>query len=251
MTKAKNLPEVTTSQLHQATLILSNLVLRTEHAHMKGPVEMIIGGLIFPAIKEIDKVGILEADTTYKTLLEKYSKEKIKDFFNPKPIVKIVEKEVPGEGGERPVFRRLKEKVNKVSRIQRPLNSLDRDTLINWWNKNQRLVPDDDPICVTLTDQINLEQGGNEPLSSMQIAGYFSYLCRMGLRTEGDRAERFMQAKRRGDLSLLPVYDPVLLHDIVTNWEKERADEAARVKDHEELRRRREVGDTHPVKASV
>jgi hypothetical protein len=133
-------------------------------------------------------------------------------------------------------FRRLKDNgVAKVKRFERELECLDRDIIIRWWNNNQRLVPADDPVCVTLANEIN-STGTTVKLSSMQVAGYLSHLCRLGKLTHTDRQVRISRTVERGDISVIPEYSRPLLNAIVENWERERQDEALRAQAHAQMR---------------
>ncbi len=84
-------------KLHDAVLTITELVVQKEHKHMKKPWEMILGGLIIPALVSEDEDILKEASNA--ELMKKYSKEKIKEFFNPTPKVIETEKivEVPKE----------------------------------------------------------------------------------------------------------------------------------------------------------
>ena len=140
-------------------------------------------------------------------------------------------------------FRRLKDHgVAKVSRFERELCPSDRDTIIRWWNQNQRLVNDDDPACSTLTITINSTTQGL-PLSPMQTAGYMSYLCRLGLWLEDDRRIRVARSIQRGSFTVTPVYSQALIEAIRRNWEQERADEQARAAAHAAMRAARARGE--------
>jgi len=151
----------------------------------------------------------------------------------PAPVTTVVD-----EGGK---FRRLKDNgVAKVKRFERELCCSDRDIIIRWWNHNQRLVPKEDPVCATLTALINQQSG--VPLSPMQVAGYFSYLCRLGQWNAIDRAARLDRNLARGAFSVQPEYSRDLLNAIVENWNKERQDEALRASAHAQMRAARAAG---------
>jgi hypothetical protein len=145
----------------------------------------------------------------------------------PQPVQVVV------TGGK---FRRLKDNgVAKLKRFERELCGSDRDLIIRWWNQNQRLVPKGDPICADLA-------GGMTTISAMQVAGYLSYLCRLGQWTEIARQERLSRNLGRGAFSVMPVYSRALLDAIAANWERERQDEALRAQAHAELRAARAAG---------
>jgi hypothetical protein len=254
-------------KLHEAVFNITPLVLQEEYSHMKMPWQMVLGGMILPEIAKLDP-SVLDADPTYKALMEQYTKEQVIEFFAPKietkevikevtkevPVTKVVEKIVKVSTGTAVVetsgkFRRLKSGVAKVKRFERELDSADRDVFILRWNKLQRLVNDDDPVCKELAYEIN--KGGGAPLSPMQVAGYFSYLCRLGMWTEADREERINRSIKRGSFRVRPFYSPELIAQIVENWKKERADEAARAEAHTKLREARERGEKIRIKTPV
>jgi len=152
----------------------------------------------------------------------------------PAPVTTVV------DGGGK--FRRLKDNgVVKVKRFERGLSCSDRDTIIRWWNENQRLVPENDSVCVTLTNAIN-NGAAESPLSSMQVAGYLSHLCRLGKLTHTNRQVRISRTVERGDISIIPAYTRPLLNAIIENWERERQDEALRAQAHAQMRAARAEG---------
>ena len=230
---------VTANEIDKVTEILGKLVLQGKFAHMKTHVQSIMGGLMLPQLVDLGKVDA--TDPAVSELLKSYSKPAVKKMLNPEPV-KVTE-----VIHERPVFRRLKNGVNKEKRIKRELDPAGRDILIKWWNVNQRLVPKDDPVCATLTAQVNALHPNDEPLSSMQIAGYFSHLCRMGLKLPEERDDRLFRSMERGDHSVMPKYTQELLDAIKENWERERANEAARHGDHARMKIARDKGIHAPV----
>jgi hypothetical protein len=242
MAKAKRTTAVATTEIDKVTEILGKLVLQGKFAHMKTHVQAIMGGLLLPSLVDLGQVDA--KDTEVAELLKSYSKPEVKKMLNPEPVTV---KEVVHE---RPVFRRIKDGVNKEKRIKRELDPAGRDILIRWWNVNQRLVPKEDPVCATLTAQVNALNSHEEPLSSMQIAGYFSHLCRTGLCVAEDRDERLKRSMKRGAHTIMPEFTQGLLDAIKENWEKERANEAAMAIDHAMLAKQREKGITSPIIAN-
>jgi len=247
-TKRKS-PDVSVEDINKVTEILGKLVLQGKFVHMKMTVQSILGGLLLPHL--VDKGAVPADDPSVMELIAKYSREEVKKLLNPDPIPVEVEKIVETIIHDRPVFRRIKSSVNKEKRIQRKLDPAGRDILIRWWNVNQRLIPNDDPVCVTLTDQVNSINPNDKPLSPMQIAGYFSHLCRMGLRTEIERTDNLNRAIKRGFHSVMPEYTQPLIEAIKENWERERALEATRAADHAKLLELRANGSNKPVIAQI
>ena len=254
--------------LHAAAFALTPLVLDKKYKHMRKPFEMVLGGLIVPALVEEDP-KVLEEHPEFRKLLEQYTQEKVMEFFRPKPAPKaekapealkvepvspapeVAEKapklvtrlEIPKDcrivavlppaekvGGK---YRRLKiAGMAKVRRFERDLEPNDRDYLIHWWNDNQRLVPDDDPVCVKMANEINAVNPTLKPLSPLQMAGYFSYLCRLGMWGEKERTTRIVRSIHKGRFTVHPVYGADLIKAIIDNYNAERADEALRREAH-------------------
>jgi len=224
---------VTSSDITKVSTVLEKLIVQGKYAHLTGAVNSILSGALIPTLIE---QGKLDADDPA-----------VKELLNSMP-----DKEVTRVVRERPVYRRIKaEGVNKLHNKERELSTEGRDVLIKWWNVNQRLIPKDDPVCVTLTAQINALTPRTVPLSAMQIAGYFSHLCRMGLRTEEDRYAKLNASRRRGAHTIMPIYTQALLEAIQKNWEFERANEQAIIADHDRLLTLRKTGVHVPVIASV
>lgn len=247
------------TRLNDAVCTITPLVLTADHAHMKEPWKMILGGLILPEMAKLDPSVITE-NPAYKDLLAQFDKAKVAEFFSEKTVEvekvveKVVEKikevrvEVPSTGdkvvvAEKVRYRRLKDDgVKKISRLEREISSYDRDMIISWWNKNQRLVGDDDPVCKELADKINADCSGDKPLAPAQVAGYFSHLCRMGLCDPAYRAERFEKNIKHGAISITPDYCPLLLEEIKENNVEEKADEAIRKAAHDKMRAAKAAG---------
>lgn len=139
-------------------------------------------------------------------------------------------------------FRRIKDNgVEKVKRFERDLTLSDRDEIIHYWNEHQQLIKDDDPVCAKIAEDINSGTAG-KPLSSMQVAGYLSYLCRLGMWTTADRKARIDRSMRQGKISVRPEYTVRLVNEITANWERERADERERARAHAAIRAARAAG---------
>lgn len=246
--------------LHSAAITITKLITKRPYSHMKGPWEMVMGGLILPAITEGKTDALSDKD---KALMDKYSKEKVLEFFTTKevevekvverivekPVEKIVERIVEkkvvvtstpvSKDGE--VFRRIKSEVKKTSDKERDIECTDRDMIIRWWNTNQRLVPKDDPVCVKLATLIN-ETRRLEPLSSEQVAGYFSRLCDWGRLSDETRDNIFNMQLKKGKITAPPVYSKDLCDTIHENYRKERAEDAARKEAHRRILEARKSG---------
>lgn len=236
--------KVTVEEINAASDIITRLLVQGKYSHMKVPVQTILGGLLIPNLVELGEVD--PNDEKVSKLLDAYSKTEVKKMLNPEPEVI---KQFVNDSADRPIYRRREHTVNKMKRIERELDPCARDILITWWNTNQRLVPKEDPVCAILTAQINSVNTNIEPLSSMQIAGYFSYLCRLGLRTKEDRERLINMSMRKGSYSIAPKFTPELIQAIQDNWEFERKNEEARKKDHAKINKLIEKGVYRPVAA--
>lgn len=240
---------ISAKDIDTVTNTLGNLVLQGKFAHMKTHIQAILGGILLPYMVDIGEID--GDDEEVKALIEEHSKDKVKEMLNPAPVTIPVEKVIEKIILERPVFRRIRETVKKEKRMERELCCSDRDILIQWWNVNQRLISKEDPVCATLADQCNAATPSNEPICSMQVAGFFSHLCRLGLRTDGDRTFVFSRSIKRGSHTLVPRYTKALEDAILKNWEHERANEQARKAEHAALKARRAQGINTPIIANV
>lgn len=247
-TKKQKHVEFTAEQINAASVVLASLTVRGEYAHMKGHVEEILGGMLLPY--QVKKGDIKKNAPGVADLIKKHSKTEVKKRLAPEP--KIVEKMIEVEkvvvvGENTGKFRRIRTE-NKISRMKRTLGPIDRDVIIRWWNTNQRLIDKNDPVCNVLAEQINATQPGNEPLCALQVAGYFSVLCRIALYIDDKRKEHALSWVNKGMCTVEPLFTQPLLDAVKENWEKNQRDEAQRRLDHEELIRRRAAGDNKPIK---
>lgn len=224
---------------------LSGLILQKKYAHMREPVQIVLGGLLLPILADLGELDTDDPNVSF--FLEKYSRDNIKKILNPDPIQIPVEVPIEIIIKERPRFRRLREDVCKIKRKKRPLSPIARNTLIKWWNDNQKLVPSDDPICVILTERVNKLEKTQYPISNMQISGYFSLLCRMGLETEIDRMLFFRDKISKGYHTLMPKYTPELIELIKENWLRMKKEKADRVRDHNTIIKLRNIGRYKPI----
>jgi hypothetical protein len=228
---------------------LSELVLQKKYAHMREPVQMILGGLLLPIL--VDRGALDTSDPDISFFLNRYSKDNINKMLNPEPIEVPLEIPIEVIIRERPKFRRIREKVKKVKRKRRPLTPQARDAIIKWWNENQKLVPSDIPICVIITEKINKEENLEYPLSNMQTSGYFSLLCSMGKVSEEERIKFFNETIEYGLHTLMPVYTPEFMEVIEENRRRMKIEKSARMKDHYRIRQLRKDGEYKPVIAEV
>lgn len=239
-TKKIDMP--TEAEINAASLVLGKLILQGKYAHMKTPVQAIMGGLLLPSLVDL---GAADAtDPKVSEMLGKYSKTEVKKQLAPEPVVV---KQFVGDAKDRPIYRRRAHTVNKEKRIERELDPGARDVMNRWWNTNQRLVPKGDPICAILTDQINALNPSTEPLSSMQIAGYFSRLCDLGRMTQEHRDNLISKHLKKGRYTIVPKFSDGLTRAIQENWEFEQKNAEARKKDHAKIDKLIEKGEYRPV----
>lgn len=237
--------------LKKAAFEVTRLVLDKKHIHMKKLWEMVLGGLIIPVIAE-GNADLIEKNPEFKNLMERYNKKAIKRFLKEAPKETIIEKKVevivPVDDNES-LFRRLKDDgIKKISRKKRELNVIERNAIIEWWNNNQRMIDKNDPVCAEIVDQLHPD--GSRPISPLQIAGFFSLICRKGLKVEGERSEYWNKRLSEGNINLTPIYSEEGLKTIQNIWKLNRKEEAAIEKDHIELRDRRKEGDNTPLKVA-
>lgn len=245
----KNTAEVSAKELETVTEVLRKLSIQAKFSHMRVPVQAIMGGILLPELVDLGQVD--GDDPEVQRLLDNFSKKNVKELLNPDPITVEIDKIIDRVVYERPIYRRIKSVVNKQILKERKLDTQSRDVIIRWWNVNQRLVSKDDPVTVTLTAQINALYSDNIPLAPMQLPGYFSHLCRMGLKTEDDRERIFGASMDRGDHTIMPIYTQKILDEILENWEFQRKLEQNMDLDHEELAKLRKKGLNVPLIARI
>lgn len=260
------------SKLHDAVFSITPLALQPENEHVRKAWEIVIGGMILPALAKEDP-SILADNPVYAELVQRYTPEEVKKLLGnqviidrPVEVEKIIEKtvevikevekivEVPKEVIVEKVvekvitgsvkYRRLKDKIEKPKQAQNEITCGDRNVIITWWNTNQRLVPDDDPACIKLAQQLSLT---TRPFFPAQVAGYFSHLCRLGMQSHDYRDKKIALYLKKGIITVVPMFSPALLDIIAKNHMVQRREEKARKADHEELKKRRAAGDKTPL----
>lgn len=242
--------EITAQDISRTSEILTELILKRKYIYMRQPVQMVLGGLLLPLL--IDQGELDPNDPDIKIFLEKYSKDAIDQMLNPEPIEIPVEIPLEIIIKERPKFRVLKGTIKKKKRKKRSLTPLARDVLIEWFNRNQKLIPSDDPICVILTEKINNMQPRCRKISNMQISGYFSMLCQRAVDLDEEKRNKFFQQKMdQGLHTKMPYYSDAFLQEIKENWIRVKMDKYARKIDHEKIKQMKEEGNYRPIIADV
>lgn len=229
-----------TKVISDVVATLTERVITPEHSHMMKPWEMVFGGLVLPLMAELDES--IKDDPQYAELTTRYDRKAIEEFFAEKVVEKvkvekvverqIVEKIVGGAGMTRmPTlhgtvkkggkFRRLKDTVGKVSRKVNDIPPEGRDAINLWWNTNQKLMDGGD--CQPIADEIN-KFSGIAPLSAAQVSGWISWLCRLALKTEDDRADYMQRAMKLGKFTVVPWFTPQLIIEVANNKIKQAED---------------------------
>jgi hypothetical protein len=221
-----------TDKIHEALKDISGLITK-KNKHMKEILNMLIGGLVIPAMVKEDP-ELIDKNNGFKALMQRYSRTNIENILKGstekvievKKIVeveKVIEKIV--EVNTTIKHRRIKTYQNRERKQKRILQPSDRDTIIAWLNAEQRLASRNDPIGDQLADKINTGiTDSNSMLAPYQVNGYISHLCRLAL--NADREARIDGYIKRGDMTIRPVYTPEFIKIIEDNYDQARKDEA-------------------------
>ena len=164
-----------------------------------------------------------------KTVLRKAEREDL-----PETLVKSVLITMPGTK-----FRRLKDKINKISRKKRELMPEDRDIIHRWWNGAQALITDlkNNPLCATLATKCNNAEHATKALCPAAVAGRISSLARLGLLEPVERDAIIARGLKRKMFSVVPMFSEDLLEEIKQHRAIEAADEKLRTEQHALLKK--------------
>jgi len=225
--------------LSDMVALLTERTVTPEYLHMLKPWEMVLGGLVLPLMAEMDDT--LKSDPQYAELTARYDPAAVGAFFAEKIVEKVrVEKVVEQQIVEKIVnagtpnrtptlhgtvktgdkFRRLKDNVDKKKRKVVDIPPEGRDAINLWWNSNQKLCDMGD--CQPIADQIN--KASAVTLSAAQVSGWLSWLCRLALKTEADRADYFQRAFRLGKFTVIPQFGTRFVQEIANNKIKQAED---------------------------
>lgn len=211
--------------LHRAAFTITPLITKPEYAHMKQAWEMVLGGLIAPAMAAEDPSCV--EGGTMKALLDRYTPDKVKAFFTPRKEVverrthEVIIKKVPTPGE---MHRRIKGEVKKETKKEDNLTCNDRDIAIRWWNENQRTIPEDDPTCIRLSVEMNTAKSADmKQTAPYQVAGYISHLSRMGMKTGADRERVFNRSIKKAKHTVMPVYSEAFITALIEHCKEARA----------------------------
>jgi len=248
--------ELLSKELLNIVKIINPLININEYSHMAPVFEMLVGGLILPVIADGNPNAVSEKD---KEMLKDYTKDKIEALLNPAVIItpsvrsttsskstvstkslKNSTSKVLLDPDGNPItkdgdkFRRIKTKINKKSRFERALTPKDRDIITTHWNQAQKLVPDNDPVCTKIADEINAKRT-LEPLAPSQIAGYFSHLARVCERGQSYISDYNTRAIKRNFFNVPIIASDAFIDEIHENTLNNKKDETARAIAHAKI----------------
>ena len=227
-------------QLDLLAAAITKRVCTPEYAHMLELWKAFLGGFVGPEIAKLDPDTI---DAKRQALIDQYSKEAIQKMLHPDPIEKTVEVEkivykdrpaptsgtapAPTPSGTDNGNRRYRPTVNKVSRKKREMKAEERQSIIELFNQTQKLMDKDDDACKSLVDDINGRLLAGDPKTyPAQVAGYWSWLCRLVLKPQVDQQKWYSNATRLGKIPSgcpMPVASDEFIKLIVENQSKEKA----------------------------
>jgi hypothetical protein len=201
-------------KIYDALSIIQAL-LNKNNSHMQAPFDMVVGGLVLPSLVK-GNPSLLD-DDNFKDMIRKYSKANILKILEGGEE-KVVEKVVTVEKVVEKIIdhqkhRRIKDGYTiRPKKMKRILTPSDRDIIIEWWNKEQRLAGKNDPICEELATIINTGiTNPDDKLAAYQVNGFISHLCRLGMKTPTDRNLSIDKAMTRGDFNIFPKYSTDML----------------------------------------
>jgi hypothetical protein len=236
---------------------ITKRIVKPDYAHLLEMWKAFLGAFVGPEIARLDPDSI---DDKRKALMEKYNKEAIKKMFNPEPIKieveKIVEKVVekivykdrvvaapsalpdqndivlPQTGAPSTSNRRYRPSVNKVKRAVRSMKPSERENIIKLFNNVQALMDKDDALCANIVKQHNdLLTAGEDKTYPSQVAGYWSWLCRVVLMPITKQDQWYSSAIKKGSITAscpMPIANDHFKKVIIENQEEQQALDAHR-----------------------
>lgn len=238
MANKKNNQQEYIDLLNTVATTVTKKVLTPEYSHLLELWKALLGGFIGPEMAKLTPDAI---DEKRKAMMEKYSKEVIAQMINPEPkvIEKTVEKIVYRDRtvseptlaphGNDTGNRRYRSSVNRKRRKKRELQPDERLAIITLFNQKQCLMDKNDDACAQLTAKLNAS--ATEPTSNLQVAGYWSWLCRVVLKTQNEQDNWFKAATRKGSLPQgcpMPVANDEFKNLIIENQQEQQALDAHR-----------------------
>ena len=206
--------KISAEELHALSYKMSAVIAK-DYPHLIKEWKNILGGCILP---EIAKSGAGSSGGIEETI-KKYSKDSL---------------------DSKKVHRRIKGKVNKVSRKKRPLTPSERDLVIKVFNVTQDLIDNDLEIFKSLVSKINLSRSEEDKIAAPQLAGYWSSLCRWAHSTKMQRDHWIQTSIDKGVFSIEPLYTKEFINKIITNSLSRREEARKREEDHRKIREERE-----------
>jgi len=196
------------------TLMATDLtrdILTPEFAHMLPLWKAILGGYVG---RTMQKIMPDQVDAKRQAMIDTYNKEAIEKMLNPeketveKVVEKVVEKIVyqdnpaVDQDDNSPFANfRYRKSVNKKSRYKRSLIASERQVIIEQFNTLQKMMDPNDEVCKKINDQLyNQLDDQKEKLSNPQIAGYWSWLCRLVNFAEQHQQEWYKIAVEKGSI---------------------------------------------------
>lgn len=232
---------LTKQQLHEMALSATAEVM-SGYPHMIEVWKATLGGYVLPQLAKLDPESVA-GNSSFEAIIKEYSKEKIESLFKSgetieiiKEVPKIVEKTVLVRTGEKVTHRRLKGKIEKISRKKRALTCEERDMVIRVFNDRQDMLDKTSEVFKTLTESFNEGHAPDNHISAPQLAGYWSSLCTWATKSEGRRAKWIETSIRREIFSIEPIFTPSFISAICENYKAKQKEKEERAKDHREIR---------------
>lgn len=235
-------------QLNSLAHDITKRVCTPEYSHLLDMWKAFLGGFVGPELAKLDPTSI---DEKRKALMEKYSKEAIHKMFHPDPVEKIIEVEkvvekvvyrdspIPASStpsidainvtmpGPSPKNMRYRPSVNKLRQADRPMTPEERQNVITVFNKTQALMDKTDALCASLVEEHNKALSpGDKKTYPAQVAGYWSWLCRVVLKPQGDQDKIHAQTIKKGSLPVgcpQPIATDEFKKLIIANQEEQAA----------------------------
>jgi len=239
---------LTSEQLHDLVFKVTPELVKPEFMHLMDIWKAFLGGYVLPemARQEPDKVA---GNKQYEGMILEYSRDKILAMLKggtekiiekivervvEKPVV--IEKTVLVSSGEQVLHRRLRSTVKKIRRKERDLVSMERDLVIGIFNTRQDMLDKSSETCKNIIESINKTRAPEDKISSYQLAGYWSSLCRWGLDTKAHRDDWITKSMAKGVYSVAPIYSDEFVHKIRVYHEVRKEEAITRAKDHAEIK---------------
>jgi len=229
-------------QLHTLTFSITPDVVES-YPHMLNVWKALLGGYVLPEMAK-QEPGSVAGNKNFEALMKEYTPEKIEALFSHDKLIEVI-KEVPVitekivlvGSGEKVVHRRLKSKIEKISRKKRSLTSEERDLVIHVFNEKQAMLDKSSAVFHVLIETINSKREEEDKISAPQLAGYWSSLCRWADYPRVKRDHWIERSLKKGVFTLTPVYSEKFVATIQANYAAKKKEAEERKKDHAEIKR--------------